>query len=112
MVNLLLFDFFNTVSHFGEYTSSVILLILESILDLSFYVYADCFHIHSDLQICFLRLYLFLGQVNSVRLPRHVTDRRLFCGTALIELSSEEDAAKVLEQSLVYAGMELELKPK
>ncbi|CDP16159.1 unnamed protein product [Coffea canephora] len=57
----------------------------------------------------------FFGQfakVNSVRLPRHVTDRRLFCGTALIELSSEEDAAKVLEQSLVYAGMELELKPK
>lgn len=57
----------------------------------------------------------FFGQfakVNSVRLPRHVTDRRLFCGTALIEFSSEEDAAKVLEQSLVYAGMELELKPK
>ncbi|KAL3500527.1 hypothetical protein ACH5RR_039620 [Cinchona calisaya] len=57
----------------------------------------------------------FFGQfakVSSVRLPRHVTDRRLFCGTALIEFSSEEDAAKVLEQSLVYAGMELELKPK
>ncbi|KAL3498409.1 hypothetical protein ACH5RR_041141 [Cinchona calisaya] len=57
----------------------------------------------------------FFGQfakVNSVRLPRHVTDRRLFCGTALVEFSSEEDAAKVLEQNLVYAGMDLELKPK
>ncbi|XP_059645411.1 la protein 1 [Cornus florida] len=57
----------------------------------------------------------FFGQcakVNSVRLPRHVTDKRVFCGTALIEFSAEEDAKKVLEQSLVYAGVELELKPK
>ncbi|KAL3510499.1 hypothetical protein ACH5RR_029900 [Cinchona calisaya] len=36
----------------------------------------------------------------------------LFCGTALVEFSSKEDAAKVLEQNLVYAGMDLELKLK
>ncbi|KAK8496149.1 hypothetical protein V6N13_098129 [Hibiscus sabdariffa] len=57
----------------------------------------------------------FFGQyakVNSVRLPRHVANKKLFCGTALIEFSAEEDAKKVLEQSLVFAGAELELKPK
>lgn len=55
---------------------------------------------------------LFLIQVNSVRLPRHVADKRLFSGTALVEFSSEEDAAAILGQSLVFAGIELELKPK
>lgn len=57
----------------------------------------------------------FFGQyakVNSVRLPRHVAHRKYFCGTALIEFSIEEDAQKVLEQTLVFAGAELELKPK
>ncbi|CAI9093492.1 OLC1v1029000C1 [Oldenlandia corymbosa var. corymbosa] len=52
------------------------------------------------------------GKVNSVRLPRHVNDKRLFCGTALVEFSSEEDAAKVLDQSVVYSGIDLELKQK
>uniref|UniRef100_A0A2N9J4A7 La protein 1 n=1 Tax=Fagus sylvatica TaxID=28930 RepID=A0A2N9J4A7_FAGSY len=52
------------------------------------------------------------AKVNSVRLPRHVGDKRFFCGTALIEFSAEEDAEKVLKQSLVYAGVTLELKPK
>lgn len=47
-----------------------------------------------------------------MRLPRHVADKRLFCGTALVEFSCEEDAEKILKQSLVYAGAELELKPK
>ncbi|KAM3687761.1 hypothetical protein ACB098_10G101500 [Castanea mollissima] len=52
------------------------------------------------------------AKVNSVRLPRHVGDKKFFCGTALIEFSTEEDAEKVLKQSLVYAGVTLELKPK
>ncbi|KAL7166308.1 hypothetical protein ACSBR2_037062 [Camellia fascicularis] len=57
----------------------------------------------------------FFGQfakVNSVRMPRHIADKRLFCGTALVEFSTDEDAEKVLNQSLIYAGAELELKPK
>ncbi|TYI17498.1 hypothetical protein ES332_A07G028500v1 [Gossypium tomentosum] len=57
----------------------------------------------------------FFGQyakVNSVRLPHHVVQRMYFCGTALIEFSAAEDAQTVLEQSLVYGGAELELKPK
>ncbi|KAI3898901.1 hypothetical protein MKW92_010327 [Papaver armeniacum] len=35
-----------------------------------------------------------------------------FCGTALIEFSTEEDAANVLTKSLLYGGAELELTPK
>nr|XP_043640235.1 la protein 1 [Erigeron canadensis] len=57
----------------------------------------------------------FFGQsakVNSVRLPRHVGDKRVFCGTALVEFSSEEDATNILTQSLVFRGTELELRPK
>ncbi|CAL9210542.1 la protein 1 [Musa acuminata AAA Group] len=52
------------------------------------------------------------GKVNSVRLPRHVSDKRHFCGTALIEFSEEADATKLLEEKLVFAGAELEIKPK
>ncbi|KAK2661183.1 hypothetical protein Ddye_007716 [Dipteronia dyeriana] len=52
------------------------------------------------------------AKVNSVRLPRHVSDKRLFCGTALIEFSTEQDAENILKQSLVYAGADLEFKPK
>ncbi|XP_027331974.1 la protein 1-like isoform X2 [Abrus precatorius] len=52
------------------------------------------------------------GKVNSVRLPRHVGDKRFFCGTALVEFATDEEVEKVLKQRLVYAGAELELKPK
>lgn len=61
---------------------------------------------------CCFSFILLLVQVNSVRLPRHVANKKVFSGTALIEFSSEEDATKVLEQSLVYDGIDLELKPK
>lgn len=47
-----------------------------------------------------------------MRLPRHVADKRVLCGTALVEFSSEEDVEKVLKENLVYAGAKLELKPK
>ncbi|XP_039142545.1 la protein 1-like [Dioscorea cayenensis subsp. rotundata] len=53
-----------------------------------------------------------LAKINSVRLPRHVSEKKHFCGTALVEFSVEEDAKKVLEDNLVYAGIELEIKPK
>ncbi|KAJ3696428.1 hypothetical protein LUZ61_000133 [Rhynchospora tenuis] len=52
------------------------------------------------------------AKVNSVRLPKHVSDKRYFCGTALVEFSEEEDAKKTLDKTLVYAGAELTLKPK
>lgn len=52
------------------------------------------------------------GKVNSVRLPRHVADKKLFCGTALVEFSTEEDANKILKETLNYGGVQLELKPK
>ncbi|XP_062020533.1 la protein 1 [Rosa rugosa] len=52
------------------------------------------------------------GKVNSVRLPRHVADKKLFCGTALVEFSTEEDANKILKETLNYEGVQLELKPK
>ncbi|MQL81223.1 hypothetical protein Taro_013676 [Colocasia esculenta] len=51
-------------------------------------------------------------KVNSVRLPRHVADKRLFCGTALIEFSEEEDALKVLKENIVFNGAELQIGPK
>ncbi|KAI4379783.1 hypothetical protein MLD38_006036 [Melastoma candidum] len=57
----------------------------------------------------------FFGQfakVNSVRLPRHVADKKLFCGTALVEFSIQEDAESILKKSLFYSGAELELTPK
>ena len=57
-------------------------------------------------------LILLILQVNSVRLPHHVADKRCFCGTALIEFSSEEEATWVQQKSLFYAGIELELKSK
>ncbi|KAM7274944.1 hypothetical protein ACFE04_016810 [Oxalis oulophora] len=52
------------------------------------------------------------AKVTSVRLPRHVADKKIFCGTALVEFAEEEDVEKVLKQTLVFGGTELELKPK
>lgn len=52
------------------------------------------------------------AKVNSVRLPRHIAKKKHFCGTALIEFSEEEEASKVLETSLVFAGVNLETRPK
>lgn len=55
---------------------------------------------------------LFELQVNSVRLPRHVSDKRHFCGTALVEFSDEDEAKGVFEKNLVFAGADLEIRPK
>ncbi|KMZ63295.1 RNA-binding La domain-containing protein [Zostera marina] len=51
------------------------------------------------------------GKVNSVRLPRHVANKKHFCGTALVEFS-EDLASKLFKETLFYAGSELQIKPK
>ncbi|GKV16259.1 hypothetical protein SLEP1_g26927 [Rubroshorea leprosula] len=45
------------------------------------------------------------GKVNSVRLPRHVADKQFFCGTALIEFSTDKDTGEVLKKSLVFSDI-------
>lgn len=41
-----------------------------------------------------------------------MADKRLFCGTALVEFSEEGEAKTTLEKTLAYAGADLELKTK
>uniref|UniRef100_A0A0E0NHM4 La protein 1 n=1 Tax=Oryza rufipogon TaxID=4529 RepID=A0A0E0NHM4_ORYRU len=52
------------------------------------------------------------AKVNSVRLPRHIANKKHFCGTALVEFSEEEKAKSVLENNLFFTGANLEIKPK
>ncbi|KAH9300985.1 hypothetical protein KI387_012568, partial [Taxus chinensis] len=52
------------------------------------------------------------GKVNSVRLPRHVAVNKVYCGSALIEFSSEEEANAIYKLNLVYGGADLEIKSK
>ncbi|CAI0408513.1 unnamed protein product [Linum tenue] len=52
------------------------------------------------------------GQVTSLRLPNHLASKKVLCGTALVEFSTDEEADKVLGQSLEFEGVQLELKPK
>lgn len=46
-----------------------------------------------------------------MRLPRH-PGGRAFCGSALVELCSEDEVKKALELKLSYDGAELEIKAK
>ncbi|CAL1386419.1 unnamed protein product [Linum trigynum] len=52
------------------------------------------------------------GQVTSLRLPNHIANKRVLCGTALVEFPTDEEAKKVLGQILEFEGVQLELKPK
>ncbi|CAI0441490.1 unnamed protein product [Linum tenue] len=52
------------------------------------------------------------GQVTSLRLPNHIANKRVLCGTALVEFPTDEEAEKVLGQILEFEGVQLELKPK
>ncbi|XP_037478321.1 la protein 1-like isoform X1 [Triticum dicoccoides] len=52
------------------------------------------------------------GKVNSVRLPKHVSDKRQFCGTALVEFSEEDEANNIMNNKLSFAGADLEIKTK
>lgn len=47
-----------------------------------------------------------------MRLPRHIANKKHFCGTALVEFSEEEEAKSVMENTLVFAGANLKIKPK
>ncbi|CAN1346870.1 La protein 1 [Linum perenne] len=50
-------------------------------------------------------------QGTSVRLPKHIANTKVFCGTALVEFSSDEEVQKILSQSLTIGSLQLELKP-
>ncbi|CAN1346881.1 La protein 1 [Linum perenne] len=51
------------------------------------------------------------GKVNSVRLPKLIANTNTFCGTALVEFSSDEEVQKILSQSFTIGSLQLELKP-
>ncbi|KAK9691122.1 hypothetical protein RND81_09G177200 [Saponaria officinalis] len=52
------------------------------------------------------------GKVNSVTLPNTVSNKKVFCGTALVEFSTEEVVQKFLELTVEYAGVRLVFKSK
>jgi len=47
-----------------------------------------------------------------VRLPRNIVNKKHFCGTALVEFSEEEEAKRIMDNALVFAGANLEIRPK
>jgi len=51
-------------------------------------------------------------QVKNVRLAKHKSSQNIPSGFALIELSSEEEAQKVLKMELACHGVTLELESK
>ncbi|CAN1837955.1 La protein 1 [Linum perenne] len=65
-----------------------------------------------SLQFFFQSTWQDLFQVNSVRLPKHIANTNAFCGTALVEFSSDEEVQKILSQSFTIGSLQLELKPK
>ncbi|MCO5561202.1 hypothetical protein L7F22_014822 [Adiantum nelumboides] len=51
------------------------------------------------------------AKVISVRLPRH-PGGRAFCGSAVLELHSEDEVKEALDLALLFDGVELEIKLK
>lgn len=47
-----------------------------------------------------------------MRLPRHIANKKHFCGTGLVEFSEEEEAQSIMSNALVFAGANLEIRPK
>ncbi|XP_045090233.1 la protein 1-like [Aegilops tauschii subsp. strangulata] len=52
------------------------------------------------------------GKVNIVRLPKHVSNKRQFSGTSLVEFSEEVEANNIMNNKLSFAGADLEIKTK
>ena len=55
---------------------------------------------------------LISWQVKSVQLAKHKSNKNIPSGFAVIELSSEEEAQKVLKMELTCQGVTLELETK
>lgn len=105
------FSYLHTLGHYDFLYSSYRSCESDLYSRLSYQVLL-CLKFALSIEGCKFRICCQLFQVNSVRLPRHVADKKLFCGTALVEFSTEEDANKILKETLNYGGVELELKPK